>query len=176
MELRSILEKIKLEKGKDNLLSLTLTILKTEEMFVEKHANTEVIIAGFRAILMDAFTYIKENKIEINNEISDLDLDFWKNNVTLFRSKNPDMSTDVYLYSIRNSLRYLLETKKEKSLQKAHIFEIVIKSFLFIDFKNLSIDSVLKTPGVVSFEPESETEVKEIKENKKEETKKIAEN
>lgn len=150
-------------------------------MLIEKHADTKGIIASFKAILLDAFAYIKEHKIEINSEVNDLDLDYWKNNVSLFRSKSPDMSTDVFLYSIRTSLRYLLELKKDKNLQKAHIFEIVIKSFLFIDFKNLSIDSVLKSESPIKIEepePEPKVEVKKetVKvEPKKEETKKIAE-
>jgi hypothetical protein len=172
MELKSILEAMKLEKGRDNLQALTLSILKGEEMLIENHANTEGIINSFKSILMDAFAFIKENKIEINDsKVNDLDLDYWKNNIGLYKTKNPDMTKDVYLYSIRNSLKYLLDTRKDKTLQKAHIFEIVIKTFLFIDFINFSIDSVLKSNEVIV-----KSEPIEVKKTPKIEDKKIAEN
>ena len=144
MEIKKIIEEIKIEKNKETLLSLTQSILKIEETLVENFSNTDKIKEDLKSLLYNCFYFIKENKIEINNEeVKDLDLDFWKDNITFFKSKNPNMSTDIYLYSIRNSLMFLLDIKKEKVLQKAYSLELVIKTFLFIDFLNLSIDSIL---------------------------------
>ena len=144
MEIKKIVEEIKIEKNKETLLNLTQSILKIEETLVENFSNTDKVKENLKNLLYNCFYFIKENKIEINNEeIKDLDLDFWKENITFFKSKNPNMSTDIYLYSIRNSLMFLLDIKKEKILQKAYSLELVIKTFLFIDFLNLSIDSIL---------------------------------
>jgi hypothetical protein len=143
MELKKYIESLKLEKGKDNIHNLSLNILKLEEIIVES-ATHEKLVQGVGDLLEASFLFVKENKIEVNNEVQDLDLDYWKNNISIYKSKNPSMSKDVYLYSIRNSLRYLLEHKKDKILLKAYIFEIIIKTFLFIDYLNLSINSILE--------------------------------
>lgn len=144
MEIKKIVEEIKLDKSKDTLLVLTQSILKIEETLIESFSDTDKIKENVKNLLYNCFYYVKENKIEINNpEVNDLDLDYWKNNITFFKSKNPNMSTDIYLYSIRNSLMFLLDIKKDKVFQKAYCLELIIKSFLFIDFMNLSIDSIL---------------------------------
>jgi hypothetical protein len=137
------MEKIKAEKGKDNLMALALSILKLEETLIEKASDTNAVITSVKEMLDQSFLYTRDNKIEINNTVQDLDLDYWKNNIHIFKTKNPDMNKDVYLYSIRNSLKFLLEIKKDKALQKAYIFEIIIKTFLFIDFLNFSIEAII---------------------------------
>jgi hypothetical protein len=145
MELKNYIQELKIVKDSNHLLSLTHAILKNEEILIENYTNIEIVKIELRNLLNQSFFLIKEHKIEINNsEVKDLDLDYWKDNIASFKSKNPDMNREVYLYSIRNSLKYLIETKKTKNLFKAHLFEIIIKTFLFIDFLDLSIDKILE--------------------------------
>lgn len=141
MELKTYISNIKVEKN--NLYNLVIAILKTEETLTEKESDIDLVLKNLSLLLKKAFQYVKEYKIEISNKNPDLDLDNWKNNIHMYKVKNPNMNKDVFLYSIRNSLMYLLEVERNKTLQKAYIFEIIIKTFLFINFLNLSIDSLL---------------------------------
>lgn len=145
MNLTNYTNIIKQKKGMDNLHCLVYSILKLEETLIEAANNIEKTTIDLQEVLFCSFLFIKENKIEITNEkIKDLDLNYWKDNINIFKSVNPNMSVDVYLYSIRNSVLYLQTYKKDKILSKAYIFEVIIKTFLLIDFLNLSIDSLLK--------------------------------
>ena len=146
MELkRYIDEKIKIEKGKNLFETLTISILNLEEALVEKRENSSLVKAVFINTLYDCFSLIKDLKIEINNsELQEVDLDYWKNNIHVFKSRINDPNIEVYLYSIRNSLKYLLQKKKDKQYSKAYLFEIIIKLFLSIDFYGFSINKLLE--------------------------------
>jgi hypothetical protein len=147
MELKNYIAKLKNNTDKEAiLLSLTVAILEAEEVLIEQYVNTPKVIEVLKNILRVSFSYCKENKIEVNNDkTKDLDLDYWKNNIQIFKTKSININKDIFFYSIRNSLMFLIKEKKEKLLQKAYIFEIIIKTFLFIDFLNLSIDVLLSS-------------------------------
>lgn len=167
MELKKFAEKVKTVKYKNTVLSLTLNVLKLEEVFEEKEF-TEKIINYLGEILKDSFALVNENKIPINNkEMPDFDLDNWKDSVKLYKKKMPAIpNARTYLYVMRSSLKNILD---EKDI-KIYLFDLIIKTFLFIDTLNLSIDSVLEMKAneiVVVKEPVKKEEVKkEIVETK----------
>jgi len=143
MELKKFLDKAKVIKTKNILLALTSSILQLEENLIEI-SSSEKLINQLGEVLKDIFIFIGENKIEINNkELKDLDLDHWKDDIRTYKPVHPGMSTDVYLYSMRNALKHLLDEKDIK-LIKVYSFELAIKTFLFIDFLDLSIDTILE--------------------------------
>jgi hypothetical protein len=142
MELKKFLDKVKHLKGKNTNTLLTVSILKLEENIVETGDNV-LLIHQLGDVLQYAFVSVLEHKLAINNEsVPDLDLDNWKNNVQHYRILNPLMNKDVFLYSLRNSLRYILEGDEDTI--RIFLFELIIKSFLYIDFLHLSIDAILE--------------------------------
>ncbi len=157
MELKTFFEKAKLVKDKNVLLTLTHTILKLEEHLIEG-INEEFTIDQLGDVLKVAFIIVGENKIDINNSVVDLDLDNWKNSIRVYRIKNA-ITKDVFLYTLRNSLKNLIEAK-DANFTKLYIFEIIIKTFLYIDFLGLSIDTILEKK-MKSLVPTKEPVIKE---------------
>lgn len=145
MELKKFIEKVKTCKTKSSLLDLTYDILLLEELIVES-SDIPKEIEQLGTVLKSAFVIIVENKIDVNNkDYPDLDLDNWKNSIKKYKLKN-SVSKDIYLYTLRNSLKNLIqamEVKNEVSI-KTFIFELIIKTFLYIDFLDLSIDSIME--------------------------------
>jgi hypothetical protein len=166
MELKKFIEKVKTIKTKNSLLDLAYDILLLEELIVESAVPTKEI-NQLGDVLKSSFVIVSENKIEINNkENPDLDLDNWKNSIGKYRLTNP-VSKEVYLYTLRNSLKNLMksiEDKDEVSI-KVFIFELIIKTFLYIDYLDFSIDSILENK-IKLFLPVKIVE-KEIKEEVK---------
>lgn len=162
MELKTFNEKTKSIKEKNSLLQLTLSILTLEETLTEVDNKVE-LIKHLGTVLKFSFIVVNENKIDINNkDVMDLDLDNWKNNIKRYKMHN-QVTKDSYLYTLRNSLKkliQLLNDDKESSFVKVHIFEIIIKTFLYIDYLNLSIDTILEKQ-ILSLE--GKEVVKEIK-------------
>lgn len=161
MDLKKFLEKVKLNKIKNSLLALTYDILKLEEVLVES-TEKEKEIKHLGDILQSAFIIVSENKIEINNKVElDLDLDNWKNNIKKYKITH-NISKEVYLYALRDSLKNLIkaiDNKNEVDI-KTFIFELIIKTFLYIDFENLSIDHILEKQ-MKSIVVEKKIEIKE---------------
>jgi hypothetical protein len=145
MELKKFIEKIKVNKSKNSLIDLTYDILTLEELMIESSEPVKEI-NQLGNVLKSSFMLIFENKVEINHkEIPDLDLEHWKNSIKKYKVKNA-ISKDVYLYTLRNSLKNLIkscETKDDLSI-KIYLFELIIKTFLYIDYLDLSIDTILE--------------------------------
>ena len=144
MELKNYIKTLKVDNKVELVNEITLSILKLEEVFVEKNKNQLLICQNSKNILDNCFIFCLKNKIEINHITEKvLDLDYWKNNIILYKVKSADMGSDVFLYSVRNSLMSLIEVKKIKNFMKTHIFEIIVKMFLLLDFYNINIDELL---------------------------------
>lgn len=143
MGLENYIQKLKPNKNKKDLIPLIISILNCEEVLVEKSENLELVKNELKNFLNTLFIVIKSNNVNIKSETKELDLDYWKDNIKDYRSQNPNMNKDVFFYSIRNTLKYLILEINNKIHLTAHLLEMVIKTFLFIDFLELSLDDIL---------------------------------
>lgn len=145
MELKKFIEKLKNIKSKTILLDLIYEILRLEELLIENSDITKNI-KQLGEVLYQSLLLTVDNKIDINDKNNkDLDLDHWKNNLSKYRLINK-VEKEIYLYTMRNTLKNLipvLDTKDELSI-KVYIFELIIKTFLYIDYLDLSIDAILE--------------------------------
>jgi hypothetical protein len=165
MELKKFIEKVKTFKPKNSLLDLTYNILVLEETLTEYVEPTrEIRCLG--EVLKAGFVLLIENKLEINNkENPDWDLDNWKNNIGKYRLKTK-IDKEIYLYTLRNSTKNIIKFTDEKNDWniKVFVFELLIKTFLYIDYVNLSIDAILENQLKTIPNPPKTIEKKEEKE------------
>ena len=146
MELKKFIENIKsIKTTRNSLLNLTYDILNLEESLIEINNKThEINLLG--ELLKSSFIIISENKIQVNNkDKKDLDLDNWKNSIKKYALKNK-VDKYIYLYALRVSLKNLIKAIDELNTEniKIYIFELIIKTFLYIDSIDLSIDHILQ--------------------------------
>lgn len=168
MELKKILDKLKTSKTKSSLLELSYEILKLEELLIE-NADFSKNITQLGDVMYQIFLCLIDNRVDINSTTNpDLDLDHWKNNIKKYRLKNK-VSNDIYLYTIRNTLKNLIRASQDNSeyYVKVHLFELMIKTFLYVDYVDLSIDAILesKLKTIKSAPVEKVEKKEEIKEN-----------
>lgn len=142
MELSKYLETIKKDK-KELWYDLTLAILKLENNLTVSITDKQKVISQLKNIVDVALLLMKDNKIDINSDANDLDLDYVKNNIHIYQSRTPHMTNVTFLFQLKNALIMLIENKKDKAIIKTYLFEIITKTFLFIDYNNLSIDVIL---------------------------------
>lgn len=165
MELKKFIERIKNIKSKTTLLDLVYETLKLEELLIENAGDTSRHIKQLGEVLYQSFLLTVESKIDINDKNNkDLDLDNWKNNLKKYKLVNK-VEKEIYLYTIRNTLKNLIpviDTKDELSI-KVYLFELIIKTFLYIDYLDLSIDTILEAKLKTIKVPEKkEEEIKPI--------------
>ena len=143
-EFSSEVKSLKTNEKENIKNAMVLSVFKLEEILAEEGANTEKIVDQLGEVLTTSFSFANERGIEINNpEVEELDLDHWKDNIMSYKENTSDIvNAHVYLYTLRNALRYLID-EKDAINTKGYFFEIIIKTFLFINFLNLSIDSIL---------------------------------
>lgn len=136
--------KPKYGQKKKLLTQLTYSILKMEQLLIEEKNEHGKIIESIQEVISNCFTICNAYNIDVSNpNHRDLDLDYWKNNISDYRIKNEELNCDIFNYSIRDSLMNLIEYFENQVLRKVHIFEIIIKIFLLLDFYQIDIDATI---------------------------------
>lgn len=140
------------KQGTADLKDLTFSILQLEETLIDT-LNTEKAIEHLADVFSSIFKY--SNKLKVDITASGV-LEYWKMNIKTYVA-GKKMSSTEFLYDLRASLRGLYRKTKEEN----YLFDMALKTMLFIDSLEWSMEMIINKSLPI------EKEIIEIKEEEK---------
>ena len=141
------------------LKDITVTVLQLEETLIET-LDTEKAMKEFGDLFSVLYRYSNAKNIEVDKTNV---LEYWKMN-TQFYPLTPDkLTTTVYLYGLRTCLNNLYKGENEDSF----LFDMILKTMLFITYLGWSTDIILNNSLPVIEQAGSELEIPTPKKRKK---------
>ena len=118
-----------------NLETITYAILMLEENLFET-TDVEQKIERLGNLLYELSSYSKEIQSGV---LTTGVLEYYRLNISTYKS-SPKISRESFLCGLRISLRNLFQGKNVAD----HIFDMILKTMLFIDYSDLSIDMIVR--------------------------------